>query len=220
MTQIMTPSADRKLMTDGQIDKAVEAYRAMLRKHRNELGAEATQQVLGSDNYLNEQVGVFRRHIEAVSNFIVRHVKVDRSRTPQQAIKATGRVLYLNDSVVETMPKEEGEEADVCFFEPEPSEYTRPGFINDDDLQKALERRGLVHDPIAVAAANEEDPAFADKHPNGTQWKDANGKWCYATFRRWRDERRVDVFRGGNGWGDGWLFAGVRKSPLQSEPLV
>jgi len=58
---------------------------------------------------------------------------------------------------------------------------------------------------------NEADPAFADEHPNGTHWKDAEGKWCFVAFVGWDDERRVNVHRSGLDWNAYWWFACVRK---------
>jgi hypothetical protein len=42
--------------------------------------------------------------------------KVDRSRSPHEALKATGRVIYADDDVVKTMPRGEGEGAETVFF--------------------------------------------------------------------------------------------------------
>lgn len=205
MAQSMTPSTERKLMTDGQIDKAVDAYRTMLRKHRGELNSKAVQEVLASDSYLNEQVGVLRRRVEAVSDLIVRRVRVNRGRAPRAAIEATGRNLYLDDSVIAKMPRGEGEEVDVCFF--------KVGrHLSDAELEKEYELRGLIPaDPYSQAAVNEADPAFADDHPNGTHWKYDDGKWCYAAFYRWIDGRLVFIYRHGHDWLDHWWFAGLRK---------
>lgn len=215
----MTPSGkERKFMTDGQIDKAVDVYRAMLRKHQKEFESEAVQCVIMSNDYVNEQLGVLRKRVEMISGIIVRRVKVDRTRTPQAALKATGRNFYGNDSVVETMPRGEGNEVDVHIFKPEVWEYTRPGYMSGEDLDKAYARRNLVPaDSYSTAAVNEADPAFADERPNATHWKDANGKWCYTAFDRWDDERDVAVRRDGLGWDDFWSFAGLPQvSSLES----
>ncbi|MFI5260554.1 MAG: hypothetical protein ACHQU0_02050 [Candidatus Paceibacteria bacterium] len=201
----MTPSAAPS-MTDGQIDKAVATYRAMLTKHRSELGSDAVQHALGQPEYVAAQVAVLRERVEAVSDLIVRHVVVNRTRTPMEAINATGRTKYCNDDVVASMPQGEGDEADVIFFK-----LGRD--ISNADLDREYDLRDLKPaDPYSLAAVNEADPAFADERPNGTQWKDADGKYCYAAFGRWLDgERCVDVFRSDNDWNDSWCFAGVRK---------
>ncbi|MEI6057827.1 MAG: hypothetical protein WCQ60_02545 [bacterium] len=206
MTQIMTAAE----MTDGQIENAVNKLRDAMRKHRSEITSDVAQQVLGVENLGMMMFTPFRERAEAVSNLIVRTAKVNRSRSQQEAIEATGRAQYTDRKVVDAMPKGEGDEVEVVFFKPDLSE--RNGFISDDDLEKEFELRGLKPaDPISVAAVNEADPAFADEKPHGTHWKDAKGNWCYATFSRWYDGRRVLVYRLGSGWdGFGW-FAGVRK---------
>ena len=135
---------------------------------------------------------------------------VNRSRSQQEALEATGRAQYTDRKVVDAMPKGEGNEVEVLFFKPDLS--NRNSFISDDDLEKEFDLRGLKPaDPISVAAVNEADPAFADEKPHGTHWKDAKGNWCYATFDRWYGKRKVSVYRNARGWDDRWWFAGVRK---------
>jgi len=206
MTQIMTAAE----MTDGQIENVVSKLRDAMRKHRSEITSDVAQQVLGVENLGMMMFTPFRERAEAVSNLIIRTAKVNRGRSQQEAIEATGRAQYTDRKVVDSMPKGEGDEVEVVFFKPDLSE--RNGFISDDDLEKEFELRGLKPaDPISIAAVNEADPAFADEKPHGTHWKDAKGNWCFATFYRWVDERRVGVYRYDYGWGDFWWFAGVRK---------
>lgn len=206
MTQIMTAAE----MTDGQIENAVSKLRDAMRKHRSEITTDVAQQVLGVENLGMMMFTPFRERAEAVSNLIIRTAKVNRGRSQQEAIEATGRAQYTDRKVVDAMPKGEGDEVEVVFFKPDLSQ--RNGFISDDDLEKEFELRGLKPaDPISVAAVNEADPAFADEKPHGTHWKDAKGSWCYATFRRWCDERGVIVGRRGSVWVGSWWFAGVRK---------
>lgn len=203
----MTPSVAPS-MTDGQIDKAVATYRAMLCKHRSELGSDAVQHVLGQPEYVAAQVAVLHERVEAVSDLVVCHVSVNRTRTPLEAINATGRAKYLDDNVVATMPQGEGDEADVIFFKLGRN-------ISDADLDKEYNLRGLKPaDPCSLAAVNEADPALADEHPNGTHWKDVDGRYCYAAFDRWSGGARFVLVRRGDGdgdWRDDWSFAGVRK---------
>ena len=206
MTQIMTAAE----MTDGQIENAVNKLRDAMRRHRSEVSSDVAQQVLGVENLGMMMFTPFRERTEAVSNLIVRTDKVNRSRSQQEAIEATGRAQYTDRKVVDAMPKGEGDEVEVVFFKPDLSQ--RNGFISDDDLEKEFELCGLKPaDPVSVAAVNEADPAFADEKPNGTHWKDAKGNWCYATFRRWFGGREVRVRRDGSDWDDYWWFAGVRK---------
>jgi hypothetical protein len=215
MATTVTPSEGRQSpMTVPQVDKNTAQYRDALMGLREEIGdSEDVQRVLGSRDYLHEVIGVLRRRVEVISKMIIRIVeKVDRARAPEEALKATGRGIYCDDDVVRAMPRGVGEGAKIFFFKPEPWEYTRPGFMSDDDLEKAYERRNLMAcDPYSLIAHSEKESAFADDRPNGTHWKDADGKWCYATFGRWRGGRDVYVHRDGHGWGGYWWFAGLRK---------
>ena len=206
MTQIVTAAE----MTDGQIENAVNKLRDAMRKHRSGITSDVAQQILGVENFGMMMFTPFRQRAEAVSNLIVRTAKVNRSRSQQEAIEATGCAQYTDRKVVDVMPKGEGDEVEVVFFKPDLSQ--RNGFISDDDLEKEFELRGLKPaDPISVAAVNEANPSFADEKPHSTHWKDVKGNWCFATFYRWYDERRVRVYRGDNDWyGNSW-FAGVRK---------
>lgn len=206
MTKIMTASP----MTDGQIDNVVDKLRAALRKHRGEISTEVAQSVLGTDNLGMVLYSPFRQLAEMASNVIIRHVTVNRNRTAEAALAATGHKQYNTDVVVATMPNGEGEEIKVVFFKPDLSD--KNGWISNDDLEVEFERRGLRQtDPFEAAAVSEADPAFADEHPYGTHWKNAAGKWCFATFGRWSDERELSVRCGDYDWHDGWWFAGVRK---------
>lgn len=100
MTQVVTPSN----ITSGQIGKLQELLGAALRK--SGLPSEPVQHVIEGhgDTLVTEMVTAIRKRVEAMSNIIVRRVKVDRIRTPHEALKATGRNLYVTDSVVKTMP--------------------------------------------------------------------------------------------------------------------
>ncbi len=208
MAQTMTTSP----MTEKQVERAVEIFRAQLRKHAPELSSDAVQHVFGQSELGREWLEVLRTRVEAISNLIVRLVKkVNRSCSPQEMLDATGRKQYTDRKVVDSMPHGEGDEAEVVFFKPDLSE--RDGYISDDDLEKEYELRGLIPaDPYSVARVNTDDLTFADEKPHGTHWKDADGKWCFAAFVLWGDGRSVGVSRDGSGWGDGWWFAGVRKA--------
>jgi len=208
MTQVVTPSETTEL-TPSQIGKAQELVGSALRK--SGLSSAPFQLVLEQqgDGIVADVLAVFRKRVEAISNLIVRHAKVNRSRKPDETLKATGRKVYANNDVVKAMPRGAGNDAEVIFFKLD----LAGGYITDNNLEKEYELRGLKPaDPYSLAAVNEDDLAFTDDHPNSTHWKDANDRWCYAAFRRWRDdERRVDVRRDDGGWRDDWWFAGLRK---------
>jgi hypothetical protein len=191
-------------VTEGQIGKLNQNLTARLLKHKGELPSDLFQKVLGDDTLLDEFYASIRKRVEAISDMIVRHVAVNRKRSPMETINATGRNKYVSNGVVAIIPKGEGEEADVFFFK-----LNR--YISDNDLEKEYELRGLKPDVYAQSAVNEADPVFADEHPNGTHWKDENGNWCFAAFDRDGGERGVSVYRSYGGWRGGWWFAGVRK---------
>lgn len=205
MASTMTPS-----ITDEQIEKAVDTFRAALRKKRGEFGSEAAQLALGTDNLGMRLLAPFRELVEMNSNMIVRRVLVP-ARSFQAALDATGRTQYTTREVVNGVAATtEGVEREVIFVKP-PATWYKDGYITCQKVAEFLDTMGLEPDPHGAAAVNEADPAFADQHPNATQWKDGNDRYCYATFYRWNDERRVDVNRGGYDWDDYWFFAGRRK---------
>ena len=192
-------------ITAGQAGKFADVQIAALRK--SGLPSKETQQVLENQGatLADEFVASVRIRVEAISQIIVRRVKVDRGRTPKQVVDATGRVQYVDQDALASMPRGEGEEVDMHFF---PAKRR----ISDDELAKLYDHHGFKPDPYAQAEVNRVDPAFADDHPNGTHWKDADDKWCYAAFSRWGgDGRSVRVGRGSSGWDGNWWFGGVRK---------
>ncbi|MCC6323713.1 hypothetical protein IT400_02885 [Candidatus Nomurabacteria bacterium] len=135
---------------------------------------------------------------------IVRTVKVNRNQSPQQMLDATGRKQYTNKSVVAGIPKGKGAKKQVYFFK-----VSR--YITEEELEKEYKLRGLEPDVYAQAKANQDDPAFADTHPNCTHWKDENGNWNFSAFDRNSDERDVLVICYDNVWDDNWWFGGVRE---------
>lgn len=210
-----TPS---KGITAGQIGQIQDRIGTALRK--SGFQADLVQQVLSTkgqgDLMIAEMAAVARKFVKtwekARNNEIVRRVKVDRSLDPQEMLDDLDGYQSTTDKcAVATIPQGRGEEVDIVFFKPEPCEYTRPGCMSDDDLEKALERRGLTPDPRAQIVANKADPSLADECPNGTNWKDTKGKWYFLMFSR-RATRAVIVSCSDNSsdWGGGWWFAGVR----------
>lgn len=141
----------------------------------------------------------------SIQTSISRKVSVNRARTLQEALNATGVKQCTNPDVVSAISKGERENAEAFFF--------KTGcFVTDDELENEYELRNLKPaDVYLLSAVNEDDPAFVDRHPNGTHWKDSNGRWCFATFDRGLGGREVDVGYNNRGWDDDWWFVGVRK---------
>ncbi len=204
MENPVTPSVQIKTMTPGQIDKAVANYRAMLEKHALQLDSEAVQTVLGQSELADQQFVVFRKRVEAQSNMIIRRVLVDRNRTPQQVLDATGCKQCADEDVLKTMPKGEGDEIEVIFF-------TLGRYVSDDNLEKEYGLRGLQPvDPYSLAAVNEKDPTFVDAYPNVTHWRN-NRSWNFVTFFSSNDGPKVNVSDFYDDYDESWWFAGVRK---------
>ena len=197
----MTNNVRTQSITQGQIGQICDRITTKLRE--SGLLSEGAQKVLmmPESPAIDEMVAVFRKHVETQSDIIIRRVRVDRTRTPMEVINATGRNKYLNDDVVATMPQGEGDEVDVYFI---PTKRLVP----TSEVPAFLAQYGLVPDPRATAAVNEEDPAFADKYPNGSQWGDN----CCLTFDRWYDERGVNCSRHGYAWDGRWFLSGVPAS--------
>lgn len=206
MTQVMSPS-----VSANQIGKILDLLAAKIRK--SGWSSEVVQQMIEHSGGLlaNELFAVVKKFVDAASKIIVRTVQVNRARTPQEAIAATRRKQYLNNAVVEAMPRGEGDTATVYFV-------NLDRWVGVADLQPELAKIGYkLADPYALLAANEADPNFAKKYSNATQWQDAEGKFCCATCNDWNVGRRVYVNRHDHAWDVYWWFAVV---PQESSALV
>lgn len=129
----------------------------------------------------------------------------------QEILDKSGLKQYVDKEVVKNAPILNLKKGAVIEF------FSVGRYTSDDELEKEYESRGLIPaDLISLTKYNIDNPKFTDNKSNGTHWKDADGKWCFATFRRWLGERDVHVRRSGSGWCDGWFFAGVRKSNLRN----
>ncbi len=170
----------------------------------------AKTMVIGSVGSGGTTLSAILAHIERSNSVTVRMVTLDRSLMPEAALDATGRIRYTDKVAVAAMPRGEGEDPTLIFFKPNPEVY-KNGVISPREVGKLYEKNSLKPDPRALLKANQDDPAFADIHPNACQWKDKYGNFWYAASDRWLDERGVHVFGRGYGWDDRWWFAGVPK---------
>lgn len=187
-----------KTITSGQMGQISDRLTTKLRE--SGLSFEGTQRALmvPGGAAIDAMVAAFRTHVDAMSEIIVRRAKVNRDRTPQEVVDATGRKQYINKEVLATLPKGEGDEVDVYFV---PTKR----YVPVAEVPAFLAQYGLVPDPRAQAAVNEADPSFADTYPNGSQW----GNNCCLAFRRWDGGRDVYCDRYDRVWHDGWWLAGV-----------
>lgn len=208
MTEIMLASDTG--MSDGQIDDLANKVRDAARNHRDEFDKDAAQEALRNPDIGMQLLAVFRKLVEDIRRQVVHIaiVAVNRSRTPWQALYACGRKLYVNDAVVDAMPRGTGEKVRLVYFKPDPSAYKKDWLLCDA-LDAEYKKRGLVPDPQAQIDDNAANPEFADATPNACQWKDGDGNYCCAMLIRWSDERRVYIRRIDDVWGGRWTFAGV-----------
>ncbi len=139
-----------------------------------------------------------------MSNTIVRMIKVNRGRSPQEALDATNRTQYTDKKVVATIPRGEGDEVEMTFF--------RLGvYATNEEVAAEYEARSSKPDPYAQMAINQADSAFADEYPNGTQWPNGQGGYNYLSFFRWSGGRDVGCGHDVDDWFGDWWFGGVRK---------
>ncbi|MFA6588198.1 MAG: hypothetical protein WCT08_03955 [Patescibacteria group bacterium] len=142
------------------------------------------------------------------TNMNVRRILVDRSRTPQQMIDATGLVKYTDKEVVESMPIGNGEITDVYLF----SDWYSGDSLYDEEVDSQYARRGLIAcDPFSLAQVIIDDPSLVERHI-GTHWKDGKDRWCRIEFDQWRRDECVFVNRTTDKWRYCWL-AGIPKDP-------
>ena len=145
-----------------------------------------------------------------IANTIIRMVKVNRKRSAQETLDATGWKQYTDANIVATMPVGEGlEEVEMHYFKPDPALY-KNGLISDADLVKEFDAHGLKPDPQAQADDNAAHPEFAKAHPNGTHWPLEGGGYGFLAFSAWVGGRLVRCSRFVD-WNVVWVFGGVRK---------
>lgn len=225
MSNKETLSPSKIGISNGQIDKLQEMLEHGLKKSEM-LATSSTAQIdQASKTYgsalRDEFVQSLERKLqemiaEANNTFTVVAKRVDYTRAPAEVIRATGRsTAYVDWNVVATMPRRcKGivKNVEVVFF------WTGRRLTAEEEEQECA-KHNLDPDPYAQAAVNEQDSAFADKYPNGSQWNRDGKVASYLAFDRWGGDRRfVDCHRGDRDWYDYWWFAGVRKVfPPQAE---
>lgn len=143
-------------------------------------------------------------------NPIVRVFRVDRARTPQAALDATGRKQYVDGNIVATMPTKGPVEGEMEFFRPHASSYMNDDYVSDEVIVREYEALELDSDPLALAAVNESDSAFADKYQNCACWPLEGGGYGFLMFDNWDGEHNVRCGRISVLARD-WLYGGVRK---------
>ncbi|KKS85026.1 MAG: hypothetical protein UV60_C0012G0018 [Parcubacteria group bacterium GW2011_GWA2_43_11] len=178
----MTQIAHAEMMTCEQIEDILDRFRRELLRGRSMNHRSAVLQLLDDENFGMVLYREFKKQVDAVGSFTVRRVTVNCNRTLQEALDAFIRALCANPAgAVDRMPIE-GDKLEVVLFKPKPEEYTGPGFISDADIAKALKRRELTNNLMAVIAANEADPTLADQRPHYAHEADDEGNLHYVTI--------------------------------------
>lgn len=108
MASTMTPSP----MTNEQIERAVEIFRAQLRKHAAELPSDAVQQAFGQSELGREWLAVLRKRVEAIASVDVQLVDYDAYRTIDRS-----RYAYVGDVTISDYPETESGTKPVRFRE-------------------------------------------------------------------------------------------------------
>lgn len=138
-------------------------------------------------------------------NQVTCHITVNRSLAPMEVIEGTGFEKHgCEPEYIDSMPKGEGDEAKVTFF--------NLGFwVTTEELWAEYARRGLKPaDAYSVAEINRLDPEFSLSCANCTYWKDGQGNVYCLIFRLWSDGvKRVHAYKHTYKHGPDRWFAGV-----------
>lgn len=170
-----------------------------------------------NDALVEELMAIIRKRVESVSNMFVRRVAVNRARTPEETLNATGRKIEIPDTVylenmrfLQRIPRGKEVEVDVHFFTV--NHYSN---FSSPELDKEYALRCLKPaDPYSLAAAIEADPLFFDRQEVGTHWKMHLSSWGFMKFysRDGVGYLKMDCLMGGSLWSpNSCWFAGVRK---------
>lgn len=207
-----TPSSSSGVITDDQIREFQDLLATALRS--SSLSRELARRLLTSqrDPVLADVVRTLRRHVDAQADMIVRRAKMTREhRVTKGSSVAEGffggrTIRYGDHRLIDDLPKWDGpNEVDVYFF--------KVGrLINNDDLEQeyAIRRLSPAH-PRLLVAVNYMDPPFAKTYPNGTHFRDLDGRWRYvACYEGYSPS--VDVGYVYQDWTEKWWFAGTPKA--------
>ncbi len=161
-------------LSEGQVEKILNDFKGILLKYHEGFNKDGVQKSL--PGLAQALFRTFREHVEMHPKiFSCKVKKVDRNQTPKAMLHATGSRPAFDKDVIETMPRGEGEEKEVFFFQVDDYDF--------DHLEKVYESLGLKPvDPFSLGAVNQDNPLFSASHPNITWWKNEKGKWCVELF--------------------------------------
>ncbi|MBI4155749.1 MAG: hypothetical protein HY507_00775 [Candidatus Zambryskibacteria bacterium] len=136
MSKIIAPITET--ITLGQIGRASDRFSERCRTNAVSLPRDTVQLVLEDegDALAQEMFEALRTRVERRSEMVIRHVKMDRTKTPRQMIEALGRTEYITEAVLATMPTEGKDEDDIYFF-------PLKRFVPVGEMPAELDARGL-----------------------------------------------------------------------------
>lgn len=176
--------SEELLATGEQIEHIMDMWRRRLRD-RKLTRDEANHIIQHGGQYLevmDKAADVLVDQVRSMrTNTIVRIVRnIRRDRTAREAIDAIDWTKYINDTVVGTIPMVAGpEEVELVYVQ------TDRNMLSPAEQVEFLASCDLEPDPPAQMADNEQDPAFADEHPNGFQWELSGRAASSAGFGLW-----------------------------------
>ncbi len=169
-------------MTDGQIDKAAELYRAMFARYHREFPTDLMQRVLAQPDLMREVADVFRRRVGLERGYIIFRVWVEPHDSLVEGFAIPKHDHEINRNLVKTMSQ--GSRAgmkELYLFQPPSEMYSNQGLISDAGVAEAYQLRSLKPvDPFVHAALLKSRPTLANDFPTVTHWQDEDGFWCYS----------------------------------------
>lgn len=199
------------LATEGQMDELRTSVTRSFNKLRGRLTSDVAQGWIGNSSALDLLMAGLLPPIDKKKEMVVRHYKIDRTKTVHQMMKELNRIESLKSGVLETMPTDGPDEGEIYFFN-----LGRPIWKNHLALE--FTKRGLVPHYLAQMQVNIDDQSFADGYPNLMQW----GEKSSAAFRGWATGRSFSVWQETDNnsgirfsedefWDSFYWYAGVRK---------
>lgn len=129
-----------------------------------------------------------------------KETEVDRSCAASAALSSLGCELFLDHAVISSMPLLHG------GFNATWVSIGREVDFADVPAELRKHGRELIQDPIGVIAANQKDNKLSSEYPNGTQWQDREGNWCFVAFKFRYGKPVVHVGKGVDSWTADWFF--------------
>lgn len=180
MVIAVTPSkTQQEPMTDKQIDKAVDHYRHMLKKHRRELPADVMQVLFSTKEHDQALLGLVQGlvHERAMYSFRVR-------RDPQLTMEKEFGKCDGEKDLVRSAPPALEDEVELLLFQP-----YRQGYLDEAGEMHEYIIRGLKPaSPLYLAVLNQDDKSLSEGQSRHTRtmWQVGDGEWGFASFRLFR----------------------------------